>query len=114
LIVAVFNFGAYTDEFEPVIGNSNETQYGIATSLLIIVVILCPLMLFIKPCMAGFADHGEEDDAEIEFTNINRGEGIQEPMIGAEYQAVNGEDSSRKLTNDMMNKRQSQMKDLDR
>jgi vacuolar-type H+-ATPase subunit I/STV1 len=83
MIVAVFNFGAYTDEFEPVIGDSNADQYGIAITLLIIVLILCPMMLFIKPCMAGFADHGEEDKEEIEFTNINRGEGMQEPMIGA-------------------------------
>lgn len=39
---------------------------------------------------------------------------MQEPMMGAEYQAVNGDDNSKRITDDIINKRQSQMKDLDR
>jgi len=35
-------------------------------------------------------------------------------MMGAEYQAVNGDDNSKRITDEIINKRQSQMKDLDR
>lgn len=71
-------------------------------------------MLFIKPCVAGCTNHDDEENDEIEFTNINRGDGMQEPMMGAEYQAVNGDDNSKRITDEIINKRQSQMKDLDR
>jgi hypothetical protein len=54
-------------------------------ALLIIVIILCPLMLFVKPCVAGCTSHDDEENDEIEFTNINRGDGMQEPMMGADY-----------------------------
>jgi hypothetical protein len=69
----------------PVVGEDNDTQYGIAVALLVIVGILCPLMLFVKPCVAGCTNHDDEDNEEIEFTNINRGDGMQEPMMGADY-----------------------------
>jgi hypothetical protein len=63
----------------------NKEQYSTAVALLVIVVILCPLMLFVKPCVAGCTSHDDEENDEIEFTNINRGDGMQEPMMGAEY-----------------------------
>jgi hypothetical protein len=102
---------------DPTLDNSddkNSQQYGTAVALLVIVVILCPLMLFVKPCVAGCTNHDDEENDEIEFTNINRGDGMQEPMMGAEYQAVNADDNSRRITDEIINKRQSQMKDLDR
>lgn len=123
MITGVFSFGAYGQDtnpndpdyyaFDPVIFDSNETQFGVGKVLLILVGLLCPLMLCVKPCIAGCTAHDDEDKEEIEFTNINRGDGMQEPMMGGAYQSVN-EDNSRKITDDMMNKRQSQMKDLDK
>ena len=59
---------------------------------------LCTMPI-IKGCCAS---HQDEDDEEIEFTNINRGDGMQEPMMGMEYQAVNGDD---RKTDELINKR---------
>lgn len=57
MIVTVFSAGNYKDvnpsngcALQPLIAGSNDTQYGIALALLIIVIILCPIMLCVKPC----------------------------------------------------------------
>lgn len=82
MIVSVFGGGDYTIDsqknFDPIIfyenGHEHDQgpQYQTALTLLAIVVILVPLMLCVKPCIALCSKHEEEDD-EIEFTNINRG-----------------------------------------
>ena len=104
--------------FDPVIFGSNDTQYGIATALLILAVILIPGMLLSKPIIEGYCKkHDDEDHREIEFTNISRDNGLSDPMMGNNnYQALNAneEDSSKKLTAEMINLRQNQMKDLDK
>jgi hypothetical protein len=74
--------GDYDDTYVPVIFETNAAQYGVATALLLIAVILIPGMLFTKPIIAGFfTKHDDADRREIEFTNINRGDGLSEPMI---------------------------------
>lgn len=48
---------------------------SIGLALLVIVVILIPVMLFVKPCcFRGDPGHDDEHD-EIEFTNINNQDG---------------------------------------
>jgi len=52
-------------------------MYGLATTFLIIVVLLIPGMLLTKPIVAGYCTkHDDSDKDEIEFTNINRGDGL--------------------------------------
>jgi len=110
--------GQYTEDYHPVIFDTNSTQYGIATALLILAVILIPGMLLSKPIIEGYCNkHDDEDHREIEFTNISRDNGLSDPMMGNNnYQALNAneEDSSKKLTAEMINLRQNQMKDLDK
>jgi hypothetical protein len=85
MITEVFGFGNWnktgTDNLEPVIGSTNDVQYGIGMAFLIIVVILVPIMLCTKPimyaCLNGDAD---DDQDEIEFTNINRGDDMSQPL----------------------------------
>jgi len=110
--------GSYDDTFNSVIFDTNDKQYGVATALLILAVILIPGMLLSKPIIEGYLKkHDDEDHREIEFTNINRADnGLSDPMMGNNYQALNAneEDSSKKLTAEMINLRQNQMKDLDK
>ena len=124
MITEVFSFGDWnkpgTSNLDPVFGSSNDEQYGVGVALLIIVVILIPVMLCTKPimhaCLTGDAD--EEQD-EIEFTNINRENDMSQPLQpGIQrrsdgFEPVAADDSSRKMTDDMMLKRQKEMQSLD-
>jgi len=50
-------------------------------ALLLIVIVLIPIMLCTKPIIAGCSDHDDHDDEdEIEFTNINRGDDMSQPL----------------------------------
>jgi len=62
-------------------------------------------MLCVKPIYAG-CTYKEHEDEEIEFVNIERGEGEEEQMMAIDADKM-GED-------DMINKRQSEMKDLEK
>jgi V-type H+-transporting ATPase subunit a len=87
----------------------------------VIVVILIPIMLCTKPIMFAFFHH--ESDAEkdeIEFTNINRGDDMSQPLqpglqgeSDAGSERHGNEDSSKKVTDDMMMKRKREMQSLD-
>jgi hypothetical protein len=81
-------------------------------TLLIIVVILCPLMLCVKPCVAG-CTYKEHEDEEIEFVNINRGDGEEDAMMGVDAmrEAINADMMG---SDELINKRQSEMKDLEK
>lgn len=126
MITQVFSFGNYktTDpdnKMAPLVGGSNDTQYGIGVALVIIVVILVPVMLCTKPIIAGCSqDHSDEDQDEIEFTNINRGDDMSQPLQpGIQNRNSDGAsmdmgDDSRKITDDMMLKRQREMQSLER
>lgn len=115
MITTAFGFGEIKDKDKenfPLIGGTQETQYGIALALLAIVMVMIPIMLFVIPCcFRGEGDH-DEDHPEIEFTNINREQNdMQQNLI----QRPSNEDESvsRNLTDDIMQKRQNQMKSLD-
>jgi signal transduction histidine kinase len=52
LITGVFSFGAHDgDTSYAIIGDNLDEQYNIARVLLIVVVILIPVMLLVKPCV---------------------------------------------------------------
>lgn len=81
-------------------------------TLLLIVIVLIPLMLCVKPIVAGCTNK-EPSEEEIEFVNIDRQDGENEAMMGV--------DAMREAINDdmmgsdaMINKRQSEMKDLEK
>lgn len=79
MITEVFGFGQWNktgyENLEPVIGKTNDEQYGIGMALLFIVVILVPVMLCTKPIMyACLHNDADDEQDEIEFTNINRGD----------------------------------------
>jgi hypothetical protein len=86
------------------IGGSKETQYAIALSLLGVVMFMIPVMLFVIPCCFRGEEGHDEDQPEIEFTNINREQNdmqvnlIQRPSDG-------DESGSRNLTDEVMQKR---------
>jgi hypothetical protein len=125
MITEVFGFGQWNKtesdaHVQPLIGDSNDQQYAIGLSLLLIVVILIPVMLCTKPIMHAclHSDSDEEND-EIEFTNINRGDDMSQPLApgiqrdSSGFEPVSGEDNSRKLTDDMMMKRHREMQSLE-
>ena len=90
-------------------------------ALLVIVLILVPIMLCTKPIMYACIHHeSDEDKDEIEFTNINRGDDMSQPLqpglqnqSDAGSEKVANEDSSKKVTDDMMMKRKREMQSLD-
>jgi vacuolar-type H+-ATPase subunit I/STV1 len=119
MIVAFFNGGDYTngkpkDEvyLTPLVGKDNEEMYQIAIALIIVVAILVPVMLCVKPCC--FRGAGSEDDDEagvIEFSDLNKNDDANQNLLGNGGNAIQrdsneGENSSKKLTDDMMQKRQ--------
>lgn len=58
MITTIFNFGKYPDtekDYVPLIGDTQEEQYTISVSLLLIAVCLIPIMLFVKPCFFSAA-----------------------------------------------------------
>ena len=66
---------------EPIIGSTNDVQYGLGVALLVIVVILIPIMLCAKPIMfACLHNDADDEQDEIEFTNINRGDDMSQPL----------------------------------
>jgi hypothetical protein len=122
MITEVFGFGQWNKtesdaHIQPLIGDTNDQQYAIGLSLLLIVVILIPVMLCTKPIMhACLHSESDEDRDEIEFTNINRGDDMSQPLqpgIQRDSGAMAGEDNSRKLTDDMMMKRHREMQSLE-
>jgi len=118
MITQVFGFGDYhkTDpdnRMIPVIGKDNDQMYAIGLALLLIVVVVIPVMLCFKPIYYGcFGPDQEDDNDEIEFTNINRGDNdMQQPLQpGIQRQSEDGDaDNSKRITDDMMLKRQREM-----
>lgn len=70
MINTVFGFGAIPEnetEYEPLIGSSQEEQYDIATTLLVIVVTLIPIMLLVRPlfCRKQASVRREEEEIEL-------------------------------------------------
>ena len=122
MITEVFGFGQWNKTasdatIEPIIGDTNDQQYAIGLALLGVVVILIPVMLCTKPIIAGcFTDHEADDRDMIEFTNINRGDNdMSQPLQpGIQRQSEDGDaDNSKRITDDMMLKRQREMQSLD-
>ena len=123
MITEVFGFGQWNKtasdaDIEPLVGKDNDQQYAIGLAFLAIVVILIPIMLCTKPLLVACMSHDDDDNDEIEFTNINRGENdMSQPLQpGIQSNRDSNEDngdSSRKITDDMMLKRQREMQSLD-
>jgi V-type H+-transporting ATPase subunit a len=83
LINTVFNFGDYPEsenEFVTLIGDSQDEQYSIALSLLILVVTLIPIMLLVRPIF--FRHGGESENNAPENQEIELSEG-SEPRSSA-------------------------------
>lgn len=122
MITQVFAFGDYektdpNDLMRPVVGKTNKDMYSIGLALLAIVIVVIPIMLCTKPIYFGCCgpDHDEDRD-EIEFTNINRGDNdMQQPLQpGIQRISEDGDgDNSKRITDDMMLKRQREMQSLD-
>lgn len=74
MIDTVFNFGSTkTPGYRTFLGDNIDSMLTIGFALLIIVIILIPIMLFVKPCCFR-GDHGDdhgEENNQIEFANIN-------------------------------------------
>lgn len=87
MIDGVFNFGKPKDEtMDPYLGNDLNGQFKIGFVLLILVVIMVPIMLCVKPCFFRGGSSADDDDNEIEFTNIQRADndlnqGLVQPAI---------------------------------
>jgi hypothetical protein len=102
----------------PVIGSSVDQEYTIGVSLLVLVVLLIPIMLCVKPCVEGRKGHGEDHD-EIEFSDLNGADG-QRQGIHTGVQRDSGDNdesfdtSAKNITDKMMKKRESEMKSLER
>jgi hypothetical protein len=70
MIDTVFGAGtSKTPDANAYIGKDIKTQMSIGFAFLVIVVILIPIMLFVKPCCFR-GDPGHEEENEIEFANI--------------------------------------------
>jgi len=70
MIDTVFNFGSTkTPGYRSYIGGDIDGELSIGFALLVVVIILIPIMLFVKPCCFRGDDHHEPE--EIEFANIN-------------------------------------------
>jgi hypothetical protein len=46
---------------DPIIGDSEEQMYQIALTLLVLVIIFVPIMLFTKPCAVLFRDKDADE-----------------------------------------------------
>ena len=114
MITTVFGFGQYDKEtpMDPIIGDSEEQMYQIALTLLVLVVIFVPIMLFTKPCAVLFRDkNGNEQDDMIEFTDMrnsvsDRGD---EDQLELEGGAMEGQSSE-----ELLAKRKSELRDLEK
>lgn len=108
MIDTVFNFGATkTPGYRPFVGSTIEEEVRIGFVLLVIVIILIPIMLFAKPCcFRGDPGHDDEEgeNNQIEFANINN----VEPQNNQIQRS--GEMGA---TDDVMNKRQDEMRQLE-
>lgn len=100
MIDTVFNFGSTkTPGYRAFIGSDIEGEVRIGFVLLIVVIVLIPIMLFVKPCcFRGDGGHDDEngENNQIEFANINN------------MEQNNGVQNSG--TDDVMNKRQDEMR----
>lgn len=81
-----------------------EDVMTIGLVLLVIVVILIPIMLFVKPCCFR-GDPGHENEGEVEFANIQNME--------QQNQGIQNNSEKRDVTEDAMIKRQDEMKQLE-
>lgn len=108
MIDTVFAFGkSKTPQATPYIGPDIATQSNIGLALLVIVVILIPVMLFVKPCcFRGDPGHDEDHD-EIEFTNINNNDGNVNRS-----EAAGGTDDAMRKRHDEMKSLENQIKDM--
>jgi len=106
MIDTVFNFGTSKNpKMNSFIGKDLESQMTIGLVLLIIVVILIPVMLFVKPCcFRGDAGHDDEEHNQIEFANIQNADN--------QNQAINPSVAEGDTEN-QINKRQDEMKQLE-
>jgi len=114
MIITVFSFGDYKSASKdngqyltPLIGKDNDQQYAIALALVAIVAILVPVMLCVKPCC--FREGHDEDEIENVIEMANQDSDAQQNLINRD----SDDNSSRKLTDEMMIKRQAEMKSLD-
>jgi hypothetical protein len=54
------------------IGATNDSQYGLGRSILGVVAVLVPVMLFVKPIwFRGGSDHRVEEENIIEMSNVD-------------------------------------------
>lgn len=73
MITTIFGFGQYDQEnpMDPIIGDSEEQMYSIALTLLVLVIIFIPIMLFSKPCTVLLSSKNDEEEEDmIEFTDM--------------------------------------------
>ena len=109
MIDLVFNGGGKQDDFTQLVPG----QKTIGVTLLLLGIALIPVMLLVKPlcCRSG---HKEDEDNEIEFTNI-RQDDMQQNLLqpGIQRESADNSLSQRNATEEMMAKRQDQMKSLD-
>jgi hypothetical protein len=108
MIDTVFNFGtSKTPGYRSFVGSDIQQQLDIGFALLVIVIILIPIMLFVKPCCFRGDHHDDDNEGEnnqIEFANINN--------IDNQQNQVNRSDGVGN-TDDAMNKRQDEMRQLE-
>jgi len=119
IIITQFLFGDYRenqpydgDYVTPLIGDTNDQQYFIGHVLLGFVAVLVPVMLCVKPCCFR---HRSDDDENIQIIEMANQDDMQQNLLGnnGAIQRDSGDDSSRRLTDDMMMKRHQEMKSLD-
>lgn len=78
MIDLFFNFGKPRQPgYTPYLGNDIQTEFTVGFILLIIVVCLIPIYLCVKPCCFRGPAPPEDENEEIEFTNISKSENME-------------------------------------
>jgi vacuolar-type H+-ATPase subunit I/STV1 len=119
MITTAFAFGDSTADKKAgtiaVIGGDIDTEYSISLGLFILVIVLIPVMLLVKPCMVR--SHGHDDIDEIEIQDVHGNADMQQQLIQPGIQNRNGsfdEDlSGKNLTDKVMARRENEMKSLE-
>jgi len=114
MITTIFGFGQYDKDtpMDPIIGDSEEQMYQIALTLLVLVIIFVPIMLFTKPCAVLLRDKdADEEDDMIEFTDMRNSVNDQddEDQLELEGGAMEGQSSQ-----ELLAKRKSELRDLEK